>query len=115
MNLLLEAGADVNKASKRGETALMCVADYATWIPLEKFYEDEDKIAAAYAEQDTKSLIALNILLAARADVNKTNKGGYSALLFAKTKRTRGPCDKAKGGRGRGKLWLRNNVTGVLI
>ena len=58
MKILLEAGADVNKSNKTGETALMCAAKRGS-------------------EQCIKAL------LAAGAYVNKRNKEGCSALWFA--------------------------------
>ena len=99
VNVLLEAGADVNKSNSRGETALMLVTSYL-WnsVPSHLKFDIMKALLRAGADvnkvDDTGETALMstvsyghagmvNALLEAGADVNKSNSSGETALMSA--------------------------------
>ena len=88
--ILIESGADVNAVVSKGKTALYIAAERMKYDLMKAlinagadvYNSPPALMAAADLEQDNAEQF-VNLLIEAGADVNMTNRGGYTALMTA--------------------------------
>jgi len=98
VSLLLSAGADANIKNNRGQTAMMFAAHNGNVEMMRALLSSGAGVNDQSSDGDTPLMYArrgaVSVLIGAGADINATDKAGYTALMWAVIERKEGEIEE---------------------